>query len=256
MVRPAYEVVPEPEPGATERSVWHAARAWAFLQAADPSRRAGLSRERIADWRMLALAEWELTLTWVGLEGERSAREIAGLMAAARTEPELVELHIHRRLQAAGIDPAEILPAGSMDHQHPEPAKNSEGCGIRLSGAITITPPLTHEELRSLPAMIGPSAVRYDITTTKHEIDTEHGLRTYRNRTASRIVPDGPDGLVRTGCDIERDVQRHVGLFPGREFTGYISGWVEDTGEVWQLHVRDGQVELQVAAHGQEASRG
>lgn len=109
--RPAYEVVPDPGPEATERSVWHAARAWAWLQATNPSREAGLTRERIADWRMLALTEWELMVTWVALEDERSAQEVANLMSAAQTEPELVELHIRHRLEAAGIDPAEILPA-------------------------------------------------------------------------------------------------------------------------------------------------
>jgi hypothetical protein len=118
------------------------------------------------------------------------------------------------------------------------------GSKTRLSGAITITPPLTHEELRGLPAMIGPSAVTYDITTTKHEINTVHGPRRYFNRTASRIVPTDPDGPVRTRCDIESDVQRHVALFPGREFTGYISAQDEETGDVWQLHIRDGQVVL------------
>ena len=112
--RPAYEVVHDPGPEATVRSVWHAARAWAWLQATNPGQEAGLTRERIADWRMLALAEWELMLVWVALEGERSAREVANLMSAAPTEPELVELHIRRRLDAAGIDPTGILPASTQ----------------------------------------------------------------------------------------------------------------------------------------------
>ncbi|WP_242892632.1 DUF6205 family protein [Actinomadura litoris] len=108
-----------------------------------------------------------------------------------------------------------------------------------LSGAITITPALTWQELKRRPHL---RSLR--LLLDEERTDTDEG---YAARVTASVVTahyeDGGKGRTYNGAGPLGDLQSLLGAYgETHEFTGCITCEGEDPGDLWRLTVRGGRV--------------
>jgi hypothetical protein len=106
-----------------------------------------------------------------------------------------------------------------------------------LQGKITITPPLTHAELRDTdPIMVYRHRSVYVRVTTTVE---ESADGTITRTTGTCVVPSDESAKF---YELSEDLRSLVAAFPGHNWDGYIERHGEEAGDLERLYVRDGQV--------------
>lgn len=113
------------------------------------------------------------------------------------------------------------------------------GTNSNFSGEVTITPPLTWNEIKAtqLIKLIGTdSEVRLDITEQK--TDTPDGELTIK--TCSRIIPTSASPY--RGYYVQEALQAAIDQNPGHIFAGHIEAVLEDGSYMCRFLVRDGKV--------------
>lgn len=112
------------------------------------------------------------------------------------------------------------------------------GTNSKFSGEITVTPPLTWNEIKATQMidLVGKdSEVRLDIDERK--TDTPDGTLTVK--TCSRIIPTS-DQPYR-GYYVKEALQVILDQNPGHTFTGYIEARLEDLSSMCRFLIKDGK---------------
>jgi hypothetical protein len=116
------------------------------------------------------------------------------------------------------------------------------GYNTRVTGEITITPPIPWHEVESGP-FTGTGREHRDVNLRlREEIVRVDGDRLVR-RTADAVVPAFEDSY--RAYDVVPHLQELIDAYgAGREFAGRLEGEGEDSLDVWRLVVRDGRAVL------------
>lgn len=123
------------------------------------------------------------------------------------------------------------------------------GYDVRVTGAITIEPPLTWPEIRDNPVVRGlnPSVAdrRHRVPTRRNldarvqvdevEVNTANGTLIRREGVAIVASQSGPYAAY----DLLPDVELIASTFPDHSFRGYLECRSED--DVWRIIIRDGK---------------
>jgi hypothetical protein len=106
-----------------------------------------------------------------------------------------------------------------------------------LQGEITITPPLTHRELRDAdPVMVDANRSVY-VRVVKTVDESPNGTLT--RTTGPAVVPNEESAKF---YELGEDLQALVDAFPGHDWDGYIERHGEEAGDMERLYVRGGRV--------------
>jgi hypothetical protein len=121
------------------------------------------------------------------------------------------------------------------------------GYDIRVTGKISIEPPLSWPEIRDNPVVRGlePVTRRNSRTARRNldarvqvdevEVDTPHGMLIRREGVA--IVPSQNGAFA--AYDLASDVELIASTFPDHAFRGYLECRSEE--DVWRVIIRDGK---------------
>lgn len=115
------------------------------------------------------------------------------------------------------------------------------GYYTRVTGEISIEPPLTWQEFKDSPFLPGGSNDNgnFDVSlrTDEETVDTDEGQLV--RKTASVVVPRWDDSFK--AYHLIEHVQAVIDAFPGRTFTGRLECEGEDNTDMWRVVVRDGR---------------
>jgi hypothetical protein len=118
---------------------------------------------------------------------------------------------------------------------------------VHVTGAITITPPITHGELAQVKHLtaevtVTPAAhVHRDAYINVTETVEDHENGTLIRRQGTAIVAAGNEF---SHPNLNGDIMEIVDEFPDRQYSGYLECWSpDDRGDTWRVIVRDGMVE-------------
>lgn len=114
------------------------------------------------------------------------------------------------------------------------------GYYARYEGAIMITPPLSHTDLKVWQEVEDADRDGFDIKTTIVEECTETAAGLLIKRTGTHVTAATESSFK--GYHIEQNLELLVATFPGRMYDGRIEAVGED-GERWAFRVRAGVVE-------------
>jgi hypothetical protein len=109
------------------------------------------------------------------------------------------------------------------------------GYNTSVSGEITITPPLTWNEIKDSPFLGCDLDVALHVQ--EETVDTEDGTLT--RKTATALVPAWEDSYK--AYHLVEHVQRALDAFPGHTFTGRLECEGEDNTDIWRVIIRDGR---------------
>lgn len=113
--------------------------------------------------------------------------------------------------------------------------------GTSITGHLTITPPLTFDEIRTSPYFWPGHGVTCTMSYCRH-IQPEASYVTTgagQNRTAVAVEATNTG---HRGDDLLSDLQAVIDAHPGHEFTGHLLGMGDSYGDMWILVVRDRRV--------------
>lgn len=134
------------------------------------------------------------------------------------------------------------------------------GYNTSVSGEITITPPLTWNEIKASPfEPVGRGqycAIDIDLVLRIEEtsVDTDEG--TLVRRTGTALVMRQIDEY--RARNLVEQVQQCIDLFPGHTFTGRLDCEGEENADMWRVVIRDGRavrVEPRIVWPDEEAGR-
>lgn len=120
------------------------------------------------------------------------------------------------------------------------------GYDTNYSDEITIDPPLSWDEIQSIPEFY-PEVTRYGYVSRDVKFDVqEERVNTSEGvlikRSARAIEPLQKDSYK--GYYIQEHVQQIVDKFKDtHKFSGYISAKGEEAGDIWRLYVIDGKAQ-------------
>lgn len=112
------------------------------------------------------------------------------------------------------------------------------GYNTSVDGEITITPPLTWNEIKDSPFLANPGyKLGVTLKVTEETVDTDEGQLT--RKTSSALGPAWEDAFK--AYSLVEDVQKAIDAFPGHIFTGRLDCEGEENADLWRVVVRDGR---------------
>lgn len=115
------------------------------------------------------------------------------------------------------------------------------GYYTRVTGEISIEPPLTWQEFKDSPFLPGSpnDNTNYDVRlhTDEETVDTDEGQPV--RKTANAVLPRWDDSFK--AYHLIDHVQAVIDAFPGHTFTGRLECEGEDNTDMWRVVVRDGR---------------
>lgn len=114
------------------------------------------------------------------------------------------------------------------------------GYNTRVSGELTMTPPLAWNEFKNSPFHVPADEygdLDVKLAVTEETVDTDEGPLI--RKTATALVPAWDDSFK--AYHLVEHAQQAIDAFPGREWSGRLECEGEEAGDLWRVIVRDGR---------------